>query len=138
MIPTQHLFTRNYNYFLAIAAHLDAVSLPGLPPEAEDGDAGDEAGDEAAQEAALAEVVGALVLLARKAEGAAAAWIRRGNIGFGFNRICLLSNRLTGAAVSAAAEDALLPVLRHVVGVGWGFCVGGKDIGLRMSSAYRK
>ena len=108
--------------------HLDAVSLPGLPPEAEDGDAGDEAGDEAAQEAALAEVVGALVLLAREAEGAAAAWIRRGNIGFGFNRICLLSNRLTGAAVSAAAEDALLPVLRHVVG-----CVGVSVLAERIS-----
>ena len=68
-----------------VRSHLDAVSLPGLPPEAEDGDAGDEAGDEAAEEAALAEVVGALVLLARKAEGAAAAWIRRGKIAVGFN-----------------------------------------------------
>ncbi len=54
-------------------SHLDAVSLPGLLPEQEDGQAGEEASQEAAERAALAQVVARLELLARETAPAAHA-----------------------------------------------------------------
>ncbi len=54
--------------------HPDAVSLPGLLPQQEDGHAGHEAGEEAAEEALLAEVVAVLHLHAGEAAATEEAW----------------------------------------------------------------
>lgn len=72
---------------------LDAVPLPGLLPQDEHGDAGEEAAEEAAQPAALAHVVSiAFDEAARHARTAQARF-----------------------AVAHAAADSLLPFLRHLV-----------------------
>ena len=74
---------------------VDAVPLSGLPPQQEDGDAGEEAAREAAGEAAPAQVVAVAQDEQTGAEAAAQARV----------------------AVVAAAADALLPRLRHLGGL---------------------
>ena len=54
-------------------SHLNSVSLPGLSPEEEHGDAGEEASEKAAEEAALAEVLAVAVHQTARAAGAAHA-----------------------------------------------------------------
>jgi len=75
----------------------DSVPLPGLPPQQEDGDAGQEAAEEAAQEAGLAQVVS--IPLDEE------AWDAR--------------TAQADFAVAETTTDSLFPFLRHVgAGVG--------------------
>ena len=53
---------------------LDSIPLPGLRPEEEERDAGENAGEEAAEQTRLAEVLGVPVDQAGRAAGAAKAW----------------------------------------------------------------
>jgi len=72
---------------------LDAVPLPGILPEDEDGDAGEDAAEEAAQPAALAHVVSVAFDETARDTGPTQA--------------CF--------AVAHAAADSMLPLLRHLL-----------------------
>ena len=102
----------------------DAVPLPGLPPQHEDGDAGQEAAEEAAQEAGLAQVVSIPLDEEAWDTRTAQAWKRckRNQILLSFHQGSHPPTKelLTDFAVAEATTDPTFPFPRHV----W-FGVGG-------------
>ena len=54
--------------------HLDVIFVPGIPPQAEGGDAGQEAAEDGAAEGGAAEAVGVLTDQTGGAPGTGAAW----------------------------------------------------------------